>query len=280
MTSASQQDRRILYSLLARLFHACPGAGVPVLLYHRVTPSSEADSQGVAGTSVDEFDEQLEYLTSEGYSFRSIPELAESITTGRKLSGKAVAITFDDGFKDNFTHAFPLLRRRGIRACVFVNTGFIGRRLRYRETFWRPGSEKDDRPYDFMDWDELRELSSAGVDIQPHTHTHVDLTAVSLVDAEREIRTCRDLIEEQLNKPARHLSYPYGLCSEQVVKLLAQHGFASGWTVSAKNVTPGNDRFRLGRKNAGGGMSTARFKLVLSSHYNAFMKLKQILGRP
>lgn len=95
---------------------------VAILLYHRVCP--ERENQFLRALSVKDFEGQMEYLSG-NFDVFSLDELAEQIVLGKPLPEKAVAITFDDGYKDNYSYAYPILKRKSIPATIFLATGHI-----------------------------------------------------------------------------------------------------------------------------------------------------------
>ena len=186
----SARDR--LYARLGR-------GRLTVLAYHQV--KDPADDHSTVGTAA--FQQQMEFLTR---NYRVVP-LVDAVTA-LKTSGtseRLVAITFDDGYRDNATIAAPILKSLGLPACFFVSTDMIGGKRPF------PHDVLQGRPpQEHMSWDDLRSLAAQGFQIGSHTCTHADMGTVSVEQAERELRGSRDQLEHELGRPVRLFAYPYG----------------------------------------------------------------------
>ena len=155
----------------------------------------------------------------------------------------ALALTFDDGFRNFHEAALPLLQEFGYPATVFVVTGYCG-----RANDWP--SQPSDVPYlDLMSWSELRECLRYGVTIGAHTVTHPRLTFLDSSEAAAEIARSRKTIEQRLGIAVREFSYPYGECNPALEEIAGRHfeiacGTTPGW------VTPHTPRRHLPRIDA------------------------------
>lgn len=137
--------------------------------------------------SLEKFEQQLDSLARAG-----IPVLdPNSLTTGAVLRG-GVVLTFDDGHESNFRHALPILADRGIRGAFFVTSDFIGK---------RPG---------FCSWMQIREMADRGMLIGSHGRTHRFFDDMTADEAESELRTSKDAIEQAIASPVRQISFPGG----------------------------------------------------------------------
>lgn len=137
--------------------------------------------------------------------FQVVPlgDLVTRLERGHTLRGE-LAITFDDGYRDNHRTAAPVLERFGLPACFFVATGFIGS----AEVPW--WDRKAGIPSEWMTWDEVRDLERRGFEIGAHTITHADLGVVNGDAARREIEGSRETLEAELGKPVTLFAYPFG----------------------------------------------------------------------
>ncbi len=236
-----------------------------ILRYHSVAPQDEAT---YVSTTIcldpERFDEQIERIASH-YDIISLDDAMDRLEKGRPAGSRpGVVITFDDGYRDNYQYALPILRRHGATATFYIvsdsispapavwtvrlmqlfaggfsprgecpapvevdlsNPAAKGASTR-RLTQWLRGisaPEREEaldalvawsgngRPDDagiMMTADELREMADAGMTIGAHTCTHPLLTAVSLVEAEREIIESRAVLEKVIGRPVTHFSYP------------------------------------------------------------------------
>lgn len=137
---------------------------VPVLMYHRVcelTPREER-SPLIRDLTVDpaDFEVQVKYLVDNGYTFLWVSEVEQALIDGSPLPEKGIALTFDDGYRDNFTRAFPILKKYGAKATVFMTTSNFGRPDRLSVV-------------------DARAMMGGDVGFQSHSVTHPDLTTIS-----------------------------------------------------------------------------------------------------
>lgn len=177
------------------------------------------------------------------FSVVSLPDLLDDLEADRSVAGK-VAITFDDGYLDNFTVAAPILSDLGLPATFFLATGFIGSE---RVAWW--DREVGIRS-EWMDWDHVIELQKAGFSIGAHTVNHVDLGVVGGNEARMEIESSRSDLEERLGQRVDLFAYPYGRpdqLSEENRALIRELGFRCAPSCYGGRVSPGDDPYRIRR---------------------------------
>lgn len=186
--------------------------------------------------------------------FRVIP-LSEQIAGCRAGQGMGgtLSITFDDGYKDNFEVAAPILRELGLPAVFFVATGFIG-------TDYSPPWDQhlSQRP-GWMDWDQVRALRDQGFEIGAHTDGHLDLGSMSPDAIRAELARCRTRLQEQLGVPPRLFAYPFGgreNISAASLQLVREAGFECCLGAFGGVNPPLADPFQLNRISVGGWFST------------------------
>jgi peptidoglycan/xylan/chitin deacetylase (PgdA/CDA1 family) len=166
---------------------------VPILVYHSVMPHHPGQTREQRVLDVDDsvFVKQMEYLASGGYHVVPFATLVDALDGKASLPSQAVVLTFDDGWKNQFRHAFPILRRFGVTATFFVFTTPIG---------------TDDK---VMTWKELAALQAAGMTIGSHTRTHPVLPA-SHRGLHNEVQLSRDDIAQHLGRVPDFFAYPFG----------------------------------------------------------------------
>jgi peptidoglycan/xylan/chitin deacetylase (PgdA/CDA1 family) len=183
--------------------------------------------------------------------FRVI-SLAEQVAgcSAAKDMGGTLSITFDDGYRDNFEVAAPILRKLGLPATFFVVTGFVGTRT---VAFW---DRNLPRQPGWMDWDQLRELTAQGFDIGSHTDTHVDLGTADEETTRLELETSKRKLDERLGKPVRLFAYPFGMpdnISKRAREQVRQTGFACCISAAGGANPPITSPFELTRIVVGSG---------------------------
>ncbi|MHB0937985.1 MAG: polysaccharide deacetylase family protein [Armatimonadota bacterium] len=205
---------------------------VPVLMYHRICNLTEREARSPLirdlTVSPADFDEQIRYLVENGFAILSVKEVESALREGRPLPEKAVALTMDDGYRDNFTCAFPILRKYNVPATVFLVTAVVG----------------DER---HLSWDDARVMQARACGFQSHTVHHYDLTTLPTDQLDSELRGSKQMIEEKLNSPVTQIAYPSGSYNRQVTEQARQAGYNIGWKKGGGPVTPGDDPFMLPR---------------------------------
>ncbi|MBM4200788.1 MAG: polysaccharide deacetylase family protein [Gammaproteobacteria bacterium] len=194
-------------------------ATLPVLMYHRVAPG-KADAMRRYRVSPEAFEEQLQYLRDAGFYSVGWAEWQAAAAARIPLPGRAIALTFDDGYQDVFEFAAPLLERYGFRATVFLVADRIG------------GSNVWDQAFaetiPLMGWAEIRELHARGLQFGSHTATHRALTGLSIAEVVDEGARSRAMIEDALRSPVRAIAYPYGDFDDPVAHAMGGCGYLYG----------------------------------------------------
>jgi peptidoglycan/xylan/chitin deacetylase (PgdA/CDA1 family) len=205
--------------------------GLRILCWHRV--ARVRDQLAVAP---ERFARQLELIER---SELPVVDLAAAVASERE--GRALALTFDDGYRDLLDHAIPLLERRGWPATVFVVT----EAARGRASF--PWYGRGDQP-PFLGWDEMRDLERrTTIRCEPHTLTHADLPGLPDADAEREIHESRAVLGHELGRPGRLLCYPGGFAGARERALAEAAGYLAAVTCEPGCNVPPFDRYGLRR---------------------------------
>ena len=192
---------------------------LPILMYHRIA------SNGASGSDryrVDpgQFAEQLGYLRDSGFRTVTFAEWRRAKDAWKPLPGRCVALTFDDGFQDFAAHAWPLLRRFGFGATLFVVTDFTG-----RQNAW-DADRGQTSP--LLSWDELRALHAEGLDIGSHSASHPFLTTLSPADVVREATASRAAIQREIGVRVTAFAYPHGDEDPAVQHLVGACGYLYG----------------------------------------------------
>jgi peptidoglycan/xylan/chitin deacetylase (PgdA/CDA1 family) len=202
---------------------------LPILMYHRVAPTGSAAMTRYR-VSPEAFEQQLGYLREAGYYSVSLEEWRAAVEAKKPLAGRAVLITFDDGYRDFLTDAWPRLRRYGFKATVFLVTDAVG-----RSNAWDGGYGEE---VPLLGWEELHRLGDEGVEFGSHSASHRFLTALSPADVVREGVRSRAILERRLGLPINAFAYPYGDADPVVRHLIGACGYIFGLSCR-----PGRSRF-------------------------------------
>ncbi len=184
---------------------------LPILVYHIVRPGYPSDSRAVRAIALtpETFNAEMKYLQTAGYHVVHFGHLEAYFKTGTPLPPKPIILSFDDGWGDQFTYAFPILKKYGYTATFFVFTNAIG----------RPG---------FLSWSDLRQLLAAGMTIGDHTRSHPYLTDISSSTVLwNEIDGSKKILEKQLGVPITEFAYPFGAYNSAIQTLVKKAGYAS-----------------------------------------------------
>lgn len=247
--------------------------GLPVLMYHSVSndPEPGVGSYYRVTTSPQRFAEQMDWLSELGFKGVSLEEALAA--HGQAEGGQSlVAITFDDGFRDFHTTAWPILQKHHFTATMYVPTGFIAPD---RRTF---------NNRECLTWDEVRELRRQGARFGSHTVNHPKLYELSWKEIETETAESKWRLEEELGEPVSSFAYPYAFPQEnrdfssRLADILKTCGYQSCVTTVIGRWHPGDDSYSVKRLPANSCDDQALFKAKLNGAYD-WMGTPQALVR-
>ncbi len=190
---------------------------VPVLTYHNFSKTKE----NLMMVTKEKFEQQMRYLRDNGYIVISLNDFFDFLEYRKPLPRKAVVITIDDGWQGVYTIAYPILKKYGYPATLFVYTDLIN------------GNRKT------LNWAQVAELDKNGIDIQGHTKTHRNFNKIKDKDSleqytrevESEITESTRTIKKKLGKDVKYLAYPYGETNSLIIAFLKQNGYRGALTV-------------------------------------------------
>lgn len=187
---------------------------VPVLLYHHIRPQAEAVLKGQSFLNVDPgfFDLQMKYLTEHGYNTINAPTLINALLSHAPLPPKSILITIDDGYKDTFVYAFPILQKYHITANFMIATRLLG------------GS-------DSMAWDDINQLKQSGLAyFVDHTWSHYAVSHGASDKIKYEILTGKQQLEQNTGQTVNVFAYPYGSFNNNAISVLQNNGFSGAFS--------------------------------------------------
>jgi peptidoglycan/xylan/chitin deacetylase (PgdA/CDA1 family) len=224
---------------------------LPILMYHRVAEEGPAELAPYR-VAPDLFERQLAYLRRHGYRTITVEEwlrvLAEQ--DGR-IDDRVVALTFDDAYRDFITEAWPLLRKYGFSATVYVATDYVGGHAEWDRALGAPAP--------IMSWRELRALAAEGLEIGAHSGAHPFMTQLAPADMLAEGRRSKERLERELGRPVVSMAYPYGDNDLLVRRAMAACGFAGAVTTAPGLSRLGDNPMAIPRQLVDGTDNLDRF---------------------
>jgi peptidoglycan/xylan/chitin deacetylase (PgdA/CDA1 family) len=212
-------------------------SSVPILMYHSVAECPPPTTRRLS-VSPDSFAEHVAFLVEHGFTGMTFSDLADAFEAGRPLPKRPVVLTFDDGYADFATEAWPILRRHDFPATVFVTTGWLA----------DAGSNAAGRPLDTMlNRAQVHALATAGIEIGAHSHSHPKLDQLPDALIHQELEESREWLEECTGAPVTALAYPFGYSSRRVRIVARAAGYRCAAAVRNVRATSSDDPFILPR---------------------------------
>jgi len=173
-------------------------------MYHKIGVPPKGSKLSSLWVSKEMFSKQVDYLLKHGFTPILFRELVDASRGGKPLPEKPVLITFDDGYENNYTEAYRILKEKGAKGNIFLVFNTIGKQNEWHN----PESE----PWiPMLNWEEINEMLASGVmDMGAHTMNHVNLAKIPLETAAWEIREVKKRLEEKLGHEIPCFAFPYG----------------------------------------------------------------------
>ncbi len=219
---------------------------VPILAYHRFGDNRYRSTN----TSLDVFEQHLRYLKENQYTVLTFGEAFKRWKNNESFPAKTTVITIDDGYSSFYENGWPLLKKYGFLATIFIQTDIVGHK-------------------DFISWAQFAELQKAGIEIQNHSDLHDFF--VNYNDAERAGKFREDLIkstaliEQNLGKRPEYYVYPYGEWTKDMVQVLKETGYSAALVQNSGLFCETSDPFEIPRFPLGG-------------YFGTFEELKRKIG--
>lgn len=242
---------------------------MPVIMYHRVI--KDESEKGVHGTyvTVEQFEEQMKYLKKKGYETVTFKDLLNNRYKQRfDKDKKWIMLTFDDGYKDNYENAFPILKKYQFKGIIYILDG-----IEYNK--WdvdNPGNPE--KRFTLMNQDELLEMQNYGIEFGGHTSTHPRLAELSTEQVKSEIINSKSNIEKIIGKELLSFAYPYGSLNEEVKKIPQEAGYKFAVATDSGSIVFSDDLFEIRRIGIFPTNNLFNFKRKVSGKYN-FIKVKR-----
>jgi peptidoglycan/xylan/chitin deacetylase (PgdA/CDA1 family) len=191
-------------------------ASIPILMYHHIgdLPIDATELQTTWTVTPKNFDAQMQWLARSGFRSITMAQLVAHLKNRQPLPAKPIIISFDDGWEEQFSTAFPIMTRYGLSATFFVYT----------------------QPLDhtqYMTWAQVQALATGGMDIQSHSITHPHLRTMAPDAAFKEIADSKATLEKRLGKPVVAFCYPFGEYNNAIVEMVKRAGYESAVTLAS-----------------------------------------------
>ncbi|WP_253205657.1 polysaccharide deacetylase family protein [Clostridium estertheticum] len=216
---------------------------IPILMYHSISYEKE----NILRVPKEKFRNQMKYLKDNNYTTLTLDELYNYMKTGKDLPSKPIVITFDDGYKDNYTNAYPILKEFKLKATIFVITNTI------------------DHEKDYLTSAEIKLMDSNNIRVESHTSSHEHLDQISYVDNVNTMKTSKIKLEKILNKKIDYIAYPYGGYTLNTIKAAKQSGYKLAFSTEFGLIDKNDNIYSLGRIFVNSNFSLEEFKVKLTS---------------
>jgi peptidoglycan/xylan/chitin deacetylase (PgdA/CDA1 family) len=201
-------------------------------MYHYISiPPQDADQYRLdLSVTPDNFRAQMAYLAQNGYSTVDLYDLSLAIANKRELPPNPVIITLDDGYRDNYEYAFPILQEFGFKATIFIPTEFL-----------------DLGNPNYLTWDMVHEMAAYGIRFEVHSRTHPDLSNQERDFLIWEILGPQETLAAHLGYTPRYFAYPGGRYDQDVIDILAELDYWGAVTTASGKWNGFNDRYEWTR---------------------------------
>jgi peptidoglycan/xylan/chitin deacetylase (PgdA/CDA1 family) len=243
---------------------------IPIYMYHEITSSAQVSelSSVIQSKYIVEtvnFEKHLKYLSEQRYRCVTVSELC---VIKNPYSERLACITFDDGYEGNYVYALPLLKKYGFKATFFITTGWVGKNR-------------------LMNWEQVRQLLHAGMEIGSHTKNHVLLGNCDEKTIQGELEASKNDFTSVLGIQVRSLSFPSGSYSSTVLAIARKLGYQSLVSSDFGYYTPVQNKRALKRLIAENSLSSfvritnPGLSFLVSVYMKEAMKsaAKLVLGR-
>ena len=253
---------------LSRALLSGAGSRGPLILVYHVFDDDDRSSDWPYAVSRKLFRSHLALLANEGWTTVRVTDIADHAA----LKARSVAITFDDGYADNFA-AFEELEKRRMVASWFVLSDFVGS----TSTWDRPAL----LPKPLLTADQLQEMDAAGMEIGSHGSSHRDLTRLDDSELNAEIAMSKVVLEGIVGRTVRSFAYPYGRYDDRVVEAVRRAGYESACTTGSGWALTGMDLYRLRRITVFSSDSDASLarKLAFADNRVGWLKVAKYAAR-
>jgi peptidoglycan/xylan/chitin deacetylase (PgdA/CDA1 family) len=247
----------LCFAVVIFVFSSCARSlyMAPVLMYHSINPKSDKVMYRLI-VSPESFAKQMRFLKSHHYNVVSLETIGQMIADKRRVPFKTIAITFDDGFGDNYTYAYPVLKKLAIPATIFLIYDEVGR-------------PQNDR----LNWDQIKEMQGSGlITFGSHTFGATPLVDInSEVELRRQIIDSKRMFEEKLKTPINTFCYVGGMFTAHIKDLVKEAGYKYAVSTALGKKFSNQDIYAIKRvRISENSRNLFNFWVKLCGYYNSF----------
>lgn len=220
---------------------------IPILMYHYVgnNPNPADRARDVLSIVPEKFDEQMKYLSDNGYVTISLDTLYAALKKQITLPSKPIVLTFDDGYIDFYYNAYPILRKYNFHATEFIPTGLM------------------DQGY-YLRWSQIQEMQASGlINFGAHTVHHSTLTSLPSDKIISELRESKAVLQEKLGVPVNFVAFPFGATNNLVIELTKQAGYLGAAGTWSSKIQSEGTIYDMPRIRINGSVSLKTFSELL-----------------
>ncbi len=196
---------------------------VPALLYHKIDlPTADVKIRG-AFTAPQKFERQIAYLKKKGFEFYTASELIKFYRANGEFPKKAIAVTFDDGWKDNYRYAFPVLKKYGAKATIFLVTSCVGQNI-------DKVTADGEGPREHLSEKDILEMSEGGIEFNSHSVSHSLFHQISEAEIKFEVNESKKIIENLTQKECSVFAYPAGFFTDFAKEAIEKAGYEAAFS--------------------------------------------------
>ncbi len=196
---------------------------IPVLAYHKIDlPTADVKIRG-AYTAPKRFEKQVAYLRRHGFEFYSASGLISHFLENGQIPANAICLTFDDGWKDNYINAFPILKRYGVPATIFLVPACIGRTTD-QVTATGEGAREH------LAAGDLREMADHGIEFGSHSMNHKLFDRITPDEIDNEVFESKAYIENLTQRECRTFAYPAGFFNDHAKASIKDAGYLAAFS--------------------------------------------------
>lgn len=276
-------DNYIAFSIISPLL-AKYAQKTTILVYHNIPSTTETTELQADSVREDEFECQMHFLRDNSFNVISLQKLVSNLINHKKIEKKTVVITFDDGYRTNFSNALPIMIKYNIPATVFLAAGYIGKNKSFP---WLdlPRDSSSSEALAPMDWEDVKKLCNAGIEIGSHTFSHKFLPRMDNEAIEREILLSQAVIKEKVGEKPCVFAFPFSFpvfhwkwpsFKSVVMKALKKGGYKCCCTLLRGHITRNTNPFLLKRIVIGKFDDLKSFNTKLTGAY-AWTRVPQMI---